>query len=67
LEAALIVLVTLRYGFLGAAITLFLSRSGETLVTIWASNRVMPLRRQYGVFGAVMVVFVLMLIGATAL
>ena len=66
LEAVLIVLVTLRYGFLGAAITLFLSRSAETLVVIWASNRVIPLRRQYGVFGVVMVVFVLTLISASA-
>jgi len=61
-EAILIAFVTLRYGILGAAITLFVSRSVEGLVTVWASNRVFPLRRQYLAFAVVLTAFAITLI-----
>lgn len=64
-EAILIAFVTLRYGILGAAITLFISRSSEALVIVWASNRVFPLRRQYVAFAIVFAAFAIALIGAT--
>jgi hypothetical protein len=61
-EAILIAFVTLRYGILGAAITLFVSRSAEGLVTVWASNRVFPLRRQYLAFAVVLTAFAITLV-----
>ena len=62
-EAILIAFVTLRYGILGAAITLFVSRSVEGLVIVWASNRVFPLRRQYLAFAVVLTAFAITLVG----
>lgn len=57
-EAFLLVFVTLRFGILGAAITLFLSRAAETISTVYFSNRIFPLKRQYALVGLMIAVFV---------
>jgi O-antigen/teichoic acid export membrane protein len=58
-EAAMLVFVTARFGLLGAAITLFVSRTVETISTVHASNRVFAIKYQYAALGVVAGAFVL--------
>jgi O-antigen/teichoic acid export membrane protein len=45
-EVVLLWFVTRRYGILGAAITLFLARTVETMATVTAANRIVRMRQQ---------------------
>lgn len=61
IELILLWFVTRRYGILGAAITLFLARTAETMATVTSSNRIVRLRQQPIMCGLVLGAFAVVL------
>jgi len=60
-EIILLWFVTRRYGILGAAITLFLARTAETMTTVTAANQVVRMRQQQVMCALVLGTFTLVL------
>ena len=65
-EVPLLIFVTRRYGMIGAAVTLFLARSAQAMVTVHAAKQVAAMRQQYAVGGLLMAIFAVVLVGMLA-
>jgi O-antigen/teichoic acid export membrane protein len=61
-EVMLLWFVTRTYGILGAAITLFLARTAETVATVTAANRIVRMRQQPVMCALVLCAFAMVMV-----